>query len=137
MIKVLIIDDNEDITYTVKTTLEDVDKDYKVLCANSGKEGLKMVSKNKPDLVLLDIMMPDISGWIVNKNIKMNKKTKDIPVVFLTAKTDQTSKEMGKCGGDDFITKPFDAIKVDSIIKKILERKKKDKTKEKKETRGK
>lgn len=121
MTKVLAIDDNEDITFAVKMALEQ-SKKYNVERAHSGKEGLGKMESAHPDVVLLDIMMPDMNGWIVNKEIKKNEKWRDIPVVFVTAKTDKVSRDMGEHGGAGFITKPFDnsALKktIDAIVKK-------------------
>ncbi len=126
MIRVLIIDDNEDITFSVKYTLEELDEDMTVLRAHSGKEGMSILKKKKVDLILLDIMMPDMNGWIVNKELKKNNKTKEIPVIFLTAKTDKTSRDMGKNGGAAYMTKPFEPEELSRMILKTLKKRKKN-----------
>ncbi len=118
--KVLAIDDDEDITYTIKTVLELLDEDYEVITASSGIEGLKLAKKELPEIILLDIMMPEMNGWVVNKKLKIDEKTKNIPVLFLTARTDNLSKKMGLNGGEAFITKPFVSKILDKKIKDLL-----------------
>ena len=83
---------------------------YKVLIADSGKEGLAKIEKYMPDIILLDIMMPVMDGYEVCMKLKSNEKTKDIPVIFLTAKTETESIAKGfEAGGVDYITKPFNS----------------------------
>ena len=82
---------------------------------------MQLLKDIKPDLVLLDIMMPGMDGWDVCAKIKNDKKTENIPIVFLTAKTDPISKSMGNLASADYITKPFDIKilkkRIDLIIK--------------------
>jgi len=90
--------------------------------AHSGSQALSSIELKKPDLVLLDIMMPDLSGFEVCKKLKMNKQTADIPVIFLTAKTDKDDIIEGlKLGAVDFITKPFNFEELISRIKTQLQ----------------
>lgn len=119
-IKVVVIDDNKDITYSMKKTLETLDKDYEIHCANSGEDGILLAEVVQPDIILLDIMMPDMSGWTVNKSLKSNPKTQHIPVVFVTAKGDDISKEIGKQGGAGYVTKPFEVTELDRVIKDAI-----------------
>jgi len=82
--------------------------DYDVIDTTSGKEALSIVEEEKIDLILLDIMMPEMDGYEVCKKLKSNINTKDIPVVFITAKTDEESIERAySIGGSDYVTKPF------------------------------
>lgn len=105
---IMVVDDEPDIIYSIKYGLEDIGVRYKIIGASSGKECLKKLEEVKPNLILLDIMMPVMNGWEVCSKIKSNEKTKDIPVIFLTAKIDAISKSMGLKGAEDYIEKPFD-----------------------------
>ena len=103
----LIIDDNVDLRYSVSEGLKNAGCSYTFLEAESGKKGLSLLKKNKVDGILLDIMMPEMDGWDVAAELKKNSKTKDIPIIFLTAKVDNLSKGMGKITAEDYIEKPF------------------------------
>jgi len=121
--KIMIVDDDPDCLTSVKQALEMMDDDYKVLLANSGTECLELLKNNEvPDLILLDIMMPKMSGWETLKNIQENFKWKDIPVVFLTSRTDDIAKKTGSFLAEDYIIKPFvieDLKKrIDTVLKK-------------------
>ena len=119
---ILVVDDNEDLIYSVKEGLISISKDYDIIGVQSGRKCLELLKRKTPDLILLDIMMPGMDGWDVCAKIKANKKTEKIPIVFLTAKTDQISKSMGKLASEDYIEKPFDIKdlkkRIDAIIKK-------------------
>jgi len=118
---VMVVDDNPDLLYSIKKGLESISKNLEVVTADSGKKCLQSLKGVKPDLILLDIMMPGLDGWDTCAEIKNNKKTDKIPIVFLTAKTDPISKSMGKLASADYITKPFDMKdlkkRIDSVIK--------------------
>ena len=120
MKKILIIDDIDDVLFSLKKALESVNKEYQVTIVNNGRQGLELASKIKPDLILLDIMMPDLNGWQVNKKLKENPLTKKIPVVFLTAKSDDFSKAMGSQSAKAYIVKPINADELDDTIKLVL-----------------
>ena len=117
---VMLVDDNPDILYSVQKGLESLG-DYKVITAESGRKCLQLLKDIKPDLILLDIMMPGMDGWDTCAKIKGDKKTENIPIVFLTAKTDPISKSMGRLASADYITKPFEMKdlkkRIDSVIK--------------------
>ena len=117
---VMLVDDNPDILYSVQKGLESLG-DYKVITAESGRKCLQLLKDIKPDLILLDIMMPGMDGWDTCAKIKGDKKTENIPIVFLTAKTDPISKSMGTLASADYITKPFEMKdlkkRIDSVIK--------------------
>jgi len=122
-IKVMIVDDEENIVKVVQIALELAN--YEVIEAFSGEECLDKLQKNgiKPDLILLDIMMPGISGYEACKKIKMDEKLKNIKVVMLTAKGQKGDAEEGlKSGADDYIIKPFDPYELIEQVKEILER---------------
>lgn len=103
---VLVVDDTPENLTLMAALLKD---SYKVKVANHGDKGLKIAtSDNPPDLILLDIMMPDIDGYEVCRRLKANPATRDIPIIFLTAKSDVEDEKMGlELGAADYITKPI------------------------------
>lgn len=103
--KVLIVDDEPDTLELVKLVLES--GGFKTVLASNGKEALKVLESIKPDLVLLDVMMPDMDGWEVFRKIK--EKYSTLPIAILTAKAQNFDKLMGLhvLKADDYITKPF------------------------------
>ena len=106
MEKILIIDDSKMNRELAKMALEDAG--YHVIEAEKGNKGIELVKKEKPDLVLLDILMPDISGFEVCEVIKTDPSTSKIPVIFLTALEEMAAKKEGfEIGADDYITKPY------------------------------
>jgi two-component system alkaline phosphatase synthesis response regulator PhoP len=118
--KIMVVDDEPDILSSVGQMLEL--NGYEVIKASDGKDCLdKLYSLSiNPDLIILDIMMPDVSGWDVVAKLKENSKWKSIPVVFLTAKGDAMSVGMGGLTAMDYIVKPFDVKNLILRIKKIL-----------------
>ena len=120
MKKILIVDDNPDVIFSVCDGLKSLTNDFEFLEANSGKEAIELLKKETPDLILLDIMMPDMDGWGVAATIKGYSKTKKIPIIFLTAKTDDLSKGMGSLTAEDYIEKPFDLSDIENRLRKTL-----------------
>ncbi len=118
---ILVVDDNPDLIYTVKAALRQKE-DYRVTSAGGGTECLKLLEDERPDLVLLDIMMPNMDGWDVAARMKTGEGTKDIPIIFLTAKTDDLSRGMGSLTSEDYIEKPFTADDLVARIERVLER---------------
>lgn len=119
--KIMIVDDNTDFIYIVKKRLEKISEKYEVISANSGKECLELLEHgNLPDIILLDIMMPDMEGWDVFVKLKEKMQWKKIPVVFLTAKTDLYSKCFGDITADDYIEKPIEIKELKERIDKVL-----------------
>jgi CheY-like chemotaxis protein len=120
--KIMIVDDNADVILSLKYGLEDAAKnEYQVIGAESGKQCLALLQRNQiPDLILLDIMMPEMSGWETFDKIKQNDAWREIPVVFLTARTDKIARNAGKFLGDDFIEKPFEITDIKDRLIKIL-----------------
>ena len=118
--KIMIVDDDLDQIYTVSRFLKESGDEYEVIGANSGMDCLELLEKNvNPDLILLDIMMPGMSGWELVKKLKKSPWN-DIPVVFLTARTNKIAKTVGGILGDDYIEKPFDGADLKKRIDKIL-----------------
>ncbi|MCK5218226.1 response regulator [bacterium] len=119
--KVMIVDDEPDIVRLVKISLEMAN--FEVVEAFSGQEALEKVPEIKPDMILLDIMMPDINGFEVCKRLKADSKTKHIPVIMLTAKGQRGDAEQGlKEGADDYIIKPFDPYELGEQILEMLKK---------------
>ena len=125
--KILVIDDNQSVIYSVKEGLERLFETYIVLGALSGEEGLQLLKDgNLPDLILLDIMMPGMNGWDVFATLQEHVEWKEIPIVFLTAKTDEYSKGFGKLACKDYIEKPFEVEELKKRIDVVLEEKEKN-----------
>jgi DNA-binding response OmpR family regulator len=97
---------------------------FEVKGATGGVEGLRMVREEKPDLVLLDLMMPDMDGWEVYQQIKADEKTKGIPVIVVTAKAQSIDKVLGLhiAKVDDYIAKPFSPQDLLNSVEKVLQK---------------
>jgi CheY-like chemotaxis protein len=126
---ILVVDDNPDVINSLKIGLEDATRGYRILGAENGQKCLKLLQDNIiPDIILLDIMMPQMSGWEVFDKIKNNPPWNKIPIIFLTARTDRTAKNAGGFLGDDYIEKPFDIIDLKNRIEIIFNKKSNIKT---------
>jgi two-component system, OmpR family, response regulator VicR len=119
-IKIVCIEDDPEMIELVKLIL--MRKGYDVTGATGGKDGLKAVEEVKPDLVLLDLMMPDMDGWEVYQQMKAEPDLKGIPVVVVTAKAQSIDKVLGLhiAKVDDYITKPFGPQELLESVEKIL-----------------
>ena len=117
---VLVVDDTPDNLSLMAGLLKD---QYKVKVANHGDKGLKIAQSGQPpDLILLDIMMPDLDGYEVCRRLKADAATRDIPVIFLTAKSTPTDIEKGLALGANFyITKPFSGLDLVRKVRQCLE----------------
>jgi len=126
MKKILIVDDEQDQLFSIKTALENTYQGkYEVIVAESGDECINYLQQGaSPDLILLDIMMPIMSGWEVYDKIRDNYDWKDIPIVFLTARTDRVAENAGEFLGDGFIEKPIEVDQLSKRINVVLKRKK-------------
>ena len=114
--KILVVDDDPTQTATVKLVLEK-NNEYDVTIANSGIECLNQLKNNNiPDVILLDIMMPEMNGWQVFERLKENESWTHIPIIFLTARTDDIARNAGGFLGEDYIEKPYD---VEDLKKRI------------------
>ena len=121
MKKILVVDDEKDIIISLKESLTRLDKDFEVTGVESGEECLEILKNNeKPDLIVLDIMMPGMDGWELFNRLKENYQWSKIPIVFLTAKNDEFTKTFGTSVASDFIEKPFDIYDLKNRINKIL-----------------
>jgi two-component system alkaline phosphatase synthesis response regulator PhoP len=118
---ILVVDDEKDIVEMLKYNLQK--EGYRVFVASDGKQALEM-SLKLPDLVLLDVMMPELDGWEVARRLRGEKKTSQIPIVFLTARTGEVDEIVGlELGADDYIVKPISLPKLMARIRAVLRRK--------------
>jgi DNA-binding response OmpR family regulator len=118
--KILIVEDEAELLEFIKMRLEA--KGYEVVGAADGKEGLEKTYKEKPDLILLDLMLPEIDGhWVCNL-LKHDKRYQAIPIIIITAKSDAANMKLAKdCGANEYVVKPFDMnillSKISGLIK--------------------
>ena len=124
MTKIIVVDDSEEILKSVSYSLREIDDNYEVIPVEDGKKCLEILEKETPDAILLDIMMPDMSGWELYDKIRDNPRWEDIPILFLTARTDRIAENAGKFLGDDYIEKPFDPIDLKNRIENAIEKRK-------------
>lgn len=121
MRQILVIDDEKDIVETIEYNLSK--EGYKVSKSYDGMNGLEAVQKKMPDIVILDLMLPGMTGIEVCKAMRSDPKTASIPVIMLTAKGEETDKIVGlEVGADDYMTKPFSIRELAARIKTILKR---------------
>jgi len=122
MAKILVIDDSSFETKHVKSLVQ---KDgHDVLSAETGMQGMKMIKMERPDLILLDLVLPDISGREVCRWAKMNAETQSIPIIMLTARTEVKERVAGlEEGANDYVTKPFDDAELKARIDAVLREK--------------
>lgn len=125
MSKVLIIEDDKDISELVDYNL----RQEKIICdiSSNGADGLNRARRNTPDLVILDLMLPDMGGLEICKALKTDSKTKNIPVLILTARGEEVDRVVGfEVGADDYLTKPFSprelVLRVKAILRRLKER---------------
>ena len=119
--KILIVDDEEDILELLKYNLSR--EGYKVSCAASGEETLRAMRSGIPDLIILDLMLPGIDGLEVARQLKNDVKTRDVPIVMLTAKGEEADIVTGlELGADDYITKPFSPRVLLARVRAVLRR---------------
>ena len=116
--KVLIVDDEKDIVETIKFVLEA--QGYECFCAYDGEEGLKKAKDKIPDLMVLDVMMPNINGFKISRLLKFDAKYKNIPIIMLTARSQKEDKIIGEeTGADIYMTKPFEIEELVSNVKQL------------------
>ncbi len=120
--RILLIDDEKDFCFFTGTNLEQTG-DYEVMTTTRGREGIDLAREKRPDLILLDINMPEMSGPEVAEILFSDPRTKEIPVIFLTAvitKEEVGSETVGRIGGRRFIAKPVDVESLSGCIKDVL-----------------
>ncbi|MBI5805972.1 response regulator [candidate division TA06 bacterium] len=117
--KIMVIDDEPYIARVIKFKLEQ--EGYTVFSANDGLTGLEKIRQEKPDLVLLDVMMPGLTGYEVCQKIKSDPQLSGIPVVILTAKGQEKDREEGlSVGASDYITKPFSSNRLLELVRNMV-----------------
>jgi two-component system alkaline phosphatase synthesis response regulator PhoP len=113
--KILIVDDEVDLVETVRFPLEM--EGFNVLVSYNGEDALNKARKESPDLIILDLMLPKLDGYKVCRLLKFDEKYKHIPILMLTAKTQEKDKILGmETGADEYITKPFE---MDDLLEKV------------------
>ena len=118
--KILVVDDEPDQIYSLKLVLE-YNGRFEVISAKNGEECIRLLGKkNLPDLILLDVMMPKMSGWEVLKHLKSNAEWKDIPVIIITALTGKDNGSEGRFIPDDYIEKPYDVEDLKKRVYNVL-----------------
>lgn len=117
--KILVVDDDPDLTNLVRSILEA--EDYMVYSAESGEEALGEVPKLRPDLIILDIILPGIDGYNICKILKTDDHTSPIPIIILSIMSSVEDRIMGlNIGADDYITKPFDPGELAARVEAVL-----------------
>jgi len=123
--KILIIEDDLDVADMLNAYFGV--QGYDVFVANWGEDGVRACISERPDLVILDIRLPDIDGYEVAKRLRNDRRTKDVPIIFLTEKRDRADRLHGlELGADDYITKPFDVQELRLRVRNSLERMEQD-----------
>jgi DNA-binding response OmpR family regulator len=121
MPKVLVIDDEAPIRLLCRVNLEA--EKMAVLEAEEGASGLELARSERPDVILLDVMMPGMDGWEVLQRLLDDEETSEIPIVFLTARAELRDRARGlDLGGVDYVTKPFNPIELAPLVRSVLER---------------
>jgi len=129
MKKIMLVDDEQDQIFSIKTGfVEFYPNHYEIIPAENGKKCFEILEKNViPDLILLDIMMPEMSGWEVFDKLRANEKWKNIPVIFLTARSDGLATSAGSMIADDYIEKPIEInelkTRIDNVLNKVKKKK--------------
>jgi CRP-like cAMP-binding protein/FixJ family two-component response regulator len=119
--KIVVIEDSIEVSESIASILKL--GNYEVFVANNGKLGIELIHQNQPDLILCDIMMPDLDGYGVLHLLSKDPDTSNIPFVYLTAKTDQRDFRTGmNLGADDYITKPFDGLELLKVVELRLKK---------------
>lgn len=115
--KIMIVDDDPGVIYTIIQGLERFGSNYEIRIAENGKKCLDLLEKDqKPDLIILDILMPVMTGWETYQKIREKLTGEELPIIFLTSRTDEVARKAGAFLGEDYIEKPF---KIPELIQKI------------------
>ena len=118
--KILIVDDDKDFLKALNIVLED--KGYSIVTATDGAQALELARTESPNLILLDIMLPGMNGFKVCRFLKFDENYKDIPIIIISAKSDQEDKRLGKqMGAELYITKPFENGELLQAIKQLIQ----------------
>jgi DNA-binding response OmpR family regulator len=120
-VKVLVIDDEAPIRLLCRVNLEA--EKMEVVEAEDGTQGLELAKSERPDVILLDVMMPGLDGWEVLHRLLEDEQTKEIPIVFLTARAELRDRARGlELGGVDYVTKPFNPTELAPLVQGLIER---------------
>ena len=120
--RILVVDDEDDIREVAKAALE-ITAGWRVLLADSGPAAVERAAAERPDAILLDVMMPGMDGWQVAESLVEDEVTSHIPLVFLTARAELRDRAKGlELGGVDYITKPFNPVELASVVENLLDR---------------
>lgn len=118
---IAIVEDEQNIVELVKYNLDR--EGYRTISANNGRKGLDLVKQELPDLVILDLMMPEMDGLTVCKQLRADQQTKGIPIIILTAKSEEADRVLGlEMGADDYVTKPFSPRELVARVRAVLRR---------------
>jgi len=121
MARILVVDDDKKIVRLVRSYLEQ--NGYHVLTAHDGETALHTIRREKPDLVVLDLMLPDRDGWEITRIVRSDQALVSLPIIMLTARVEDVDKIVGlEMGADDYITKPFNPREVVARVKALLRR---------------
>ncbi len=121
MLRILVVDDDKQIVRLIRSYLEQAG--YQVLTAHDGETALHAIRREQPDLVVLDLMLPDRDGWEITRLIRSDQTLANLPIIMLTARVEDTDKIVGlELGADDYITKPFNPREVVARVRAVLRR---------------
>ncbi len=121
MARILVVDDDKKIVRLVRSYLEQ--NGYQVLTAHDGETALHTIRREKPDLVVLDLMLPDRDGWEITRIVRGDQALASLPIIMLTARVEDVDKIVGlEVGADDYVTKPFNPREVVARVKALLRR---------------
>jgi two-component system alkaline phosphatase synthesis response regulator PhoP len=121
MSRILVVDDDKQIVRLVRSYLEQAG--YQVLTAYDGKTALHIIRREQPDLVVLDLLLPDHDGWEITRRVRSEPSLAGLPIIMLTARVEDTDKIVGlELGADDYITKPFNPREVVARVRAVLRR---------------
>jgi CheY-like chemotaxis protein len=119
--RVLVVDDERSIRMLCRVNLTAAGID--VLESDNGRDAVELIRRERPDLVLLDVMMPDLDGWEVARLLAADPKTREIPIVFLTARAGEADRRLGEqLGGVGYVVKPFDPVRIGELVEEVLTR---------------
>jgi len=119
--RVLVIEDEQDVAELIRYTL--AKEGYEVRVVANGVDGLKQARESRPDMILLDIMVPQLNGWEVCRRLKQEPDTREVPVIMVTGRVEEGDKVLGfEMGADDYVTKPFSPRELLARIRAVLRR---------------